>query len=219
MAEKMVFISDGINPFYEKIINYVFVPGFAPIQRKKNVTNLNESLRIEFPNLKTLEVSTKSDNELGRQLSAFVLKLNGRYLESVFQSSKVFADGKQYEFLIDKKPIEAKRFIQNLPKQNIVKFRFGGIDYPINPQSFFYDYIYIKALHEIPEISIKLKDFDIFTDIEFNYKKSINCQARACAIYSYLVKTGKVEEYLNDLNLFKTLYEGSHSDAVSLFDF
>ena len=35
MAEKLVFISDGTNPFYEKIVNYIFVPGFAPSQRKK----------------------------------------------------------------------------------------------------------------------------------------------------------------------------------------
>lgn len=219
MAEKMIFISDGINPFYEKIINYVFVPGFAPIQRKKNVINLNESIKSEFPNLKTLEISTKSDNELGRQLSAFNLKLNGRFVESTFQSSKVFADGSQYEFLIDKKPLEAKRFIQNLPKQSIVKFRFEGTDYSINPKSFFYDYIYIKALQNNHELSSKLKDYDVFTDIEFNYKKSINCQARACAIYAYLLKSGKVDEYLNDLNKFKTLYEGCHSDTISLFDF
>lgn len=218
MAEKMIFISDGINPFYEKVINYVFVPGFAPIQRKKNVINLNESIKVEFPNLRTLEISTKSDNELGRQLSAFNLKLDGRSVESVFQSSKVFADGNQYEFLIDKKPIEAKRFIQNLPKKEIVRFRYDGFDYPINPKSIFYDYIYIKALKENERISSKLINYDIFTDIEFNHKKSINCQARACAIYAYLLKIGKVDEYLDDLGLFKTLYEGQHSDAILLFE-
>lgn len=215
MAEKLVFISDGTNPYYEKIVNYIFVPGFAPSQRKKNVINLNEALSKEFPNLKTLEISTKSDSELGRKLSAFNLKLNGQFVESIYQSSKVFADGSQYEFLIDKKPIEAKRFIQGLPKQEIVKFRYKGVDYLVNPKSMFYDFIYISALKSIPDISNQLKDYSIFTDIEFNYKKGINCQARACAIYSYLLKIGKVEEYTNDLEMFKKLYNGQHSDTVS----
>lgn len=219
MAKKMVFISNGKNPFYEKIVNYVFVPGFAPVQRRKNVSNLNEVLSREFPSLKTLEISTKSDSELGRQLSAFNLKLNGKFVETIFQSSKVFADGNQYEFLIDKKPIETKRFIQNLSRQEIIKFRFNGVDYPINPKSMFYDYIYINALKNNPDISSQLANYDIFTDIEFNYKKSINCQARACAIYSYLLKTGKVEKYINDINLFKTIYDGAHSDTITLFDF
>ena len=219
MAEKMVFISDGINPFYEKLINYTFVPGFAPTQRKKNVQNLNAAISAVFPSLKTLEISTKSDSELGRQLSAFNLKLNGKYVESIFQSSKVFEDGTQHEFLIDKKPIEAKRYIQSLPKREIIKFKFNGVDYPINPKSMFYDFIYIKALNNNPELALKLKEFDVFTDIEFNYKKSINCQARACAIYAYLLKINKVEEYINNLELFKTLYKGNHSDAISLFDF
>lgn len=219
MAKKMVFISDGLNPFYEKLINYTFVPGFAPTQRKKNVQNLNAAISAIFPDLKTLEISTKSDSELGRQLSAFNLKLNGKYVESIFQSSKVFDDGKQYNFLIDKKPLEAKRYIQSLPKQEIIKFKFNDVDYSMNPKSMFYDFIYIKALNNNQELAVKLKDYDVFTDIEFNHNKSINCQARACAIYAYLLKTNNVEKYINNLELFKSLYNGNHSDDVSLFDF
>ena len=218
MADKMVFISDGINPYYEQIVNYTFVPGFAPSQRKKNVANLNASLLAKYPTLRVLEVSTKSDNELGKQLSAFNLKLDGHYVETIFQSSKVFEGDIQYDFLIDKKPLESKRFIQNAPVRNIIKFRYGGIEYPIYPKSLFYDFIFVKALHQNPDISIKLKDYDIFTDIEFNYKKSINCQARACAIYSYLLKIGKVDEYISNIGTFKTLYDGSHSDTISLID-
>ena len=219
MAEKMVFIAKNSNPYYEKIIDYIYVPGFAPIQRKKNVVNLFESLRKEFPDSNALEISTKSDNELGKQLSAFNLRLGGYSVESIFQSSKVFADGSQYEFLIKESPLNAKRFIQKLPKQSIIKFRYKGIEYPTNPKSLFYDFIYIKALYENISVSKNLINYDIFTDIEFNYKKSINCQARACAIFTYLLKNNKVDEYLNNINLFKTLYYGEHSDTFTLFDF
>jgi len=217
MAEKMIFLSDGVVSYDEKIIAYTFVPGFSPTQRKKNVANLESAIAKEYPGKKVLEISTKSDNELGRKLSAFNLKLDGHFIESIFQSSKVFSDGKQYEFLIEKKPLEAKRFIKNLPSKEIVGFRYEGIDYPTEPKSLFYDFIYIKALKENSDVAEQLKDFDIFTDIEFNHKKSINCQARACAIYSYLLKTDKVVEYTKDVESFQTLYEGVHSDTISLF--
>ena len=78
--------------------------------------------------------------------------------------------------------------------------------------------LYIRALKENSKISAKLKDFDIFTDIEFNYKKSINCQARACTIYSYLLKIDKVDQYVRDIEIFKTLYDGIHKDLISLFE-
>ena len=66
--------------------------------------------------------------------------------------------------------------------------------------------MYIKALNENKEVFKELKDYDIFTDIEFNEKKSANTQVRACAIYSYLLRNNKVDEYINDIENFKTLY-------------
>ena len=216
MAQKLVFISSKDCPFDETLVDYEFVPGFAPSQRQKNVANLHKAILYHFPNKKVLEISTKSDSELGRMLSAFNLKFEGHYFESIFQSSKVFEDGTQYEFLIDKTPLEAKRYIQNAPKQEITKFRYKGKDFPINPQSAFYDFLYCNALSKIPEFSGILGDFDIFTDIEFNYKKSINCQARACAIYSYLLKINQVEPYIKDFEHFLDLYN-SLFETISLF--
>ena len=34
----------------------------------------------------------------------------------------------------------------------------------------------------------KILDYDAFTDIEFNPKKSLNCQARSCAVFVSLAK-------------------------------
>ena len=207
MAEKMVFIISNIKPYEEKIINYTYVPGFAPIQRKKNIINLHEVLSKEYKDLKVLEVSTKSSNELGIKLSAFNLKYKGYFIENIFQSSKVFSDNNQYEFLLTKKPLEAKRFIQNLDNKKIIKFRFLNKEYPLIPRSLFYDYIYVNALNENKDSFKDLINYDVFTDIEFNYKKSLNTQARACAIYTYLLRNNKVDEYLNDIELFKRLYD------------
>ena len=216
MAEKMIFIVGEEEAFIEKIINYKFVPGFAPVQRKKNVINLFDSLKVEFPNKKVLEVSTKSNEEIGKLLSAFSLKLDGFYLESVFQSSKVFEGNVQYSELLSKKPSEAKKFIYNLANKKLVCFRYNNQEYPLVPESLFYDYIYIKALYQNQEIATQILKYDIFTDIEFNYKKSINCQARSCAIYVYLYKRGLLDKYIDDLSLFKSLYRTNKT--INLFN-
>ena len=49
-------------------------------------------------------------------------------------------------------------------------------------------------------------EFDVFTDIEFNPQKSFNCQARSVAIAVTLLKNNLLDKFLNDKNLFKTVY-------------
>ena len=89
--------------------------------------------------------------------------------------------------------------------------------YPINPQSAFYDWIYIKALHN-SEYAIAVTNYSIFSDIEFNYRKSINCQARAAAIYVSIVRQNKINYYLSDFEKFKQIYQQTKKEQLSLFD-
>ena len=55
----------------------------------------------------------------------------------------------------------------------------------------------------------KLLEYDVFTDIEFNHKKSINCQARAAAIFVSLLKKGELEEKTKNKESFMTIYKTS----------
>jgi len=213
MATKLVFrVTENV---YDEIdITYKFYSGFAFSQKQKSIVSLHNSIKTKFPNEKILEVSTKSFDEIGKKLSAFNLKLDGKPLECVFQSSKVFYKEGQFEFLINKSPIEAKHFIRDNCKSPLKEFRYNGMSFPIYPKSMFYDYIYIKSLINIPTLSKELIKYNIFTDIEFNSKKSINCQARSCAIYSYLLRNNCVNEYLSDINKFKTLYNKSEISLI-----
>jgi len=207
MAIKRVFITSNDKPFIEKDVDYLFYAGFAASQRTKCVESLHRSIQNRYKDKKILEVSTKSNNELGKKFSAFNLKLDGKPLECIFQSSKVFYGGKQFTDLLNCSPKEAKRYIRdNTSGLVLEKFSYKGIDFPLYPKTLFYDYIYIKALIELGEESKVLKDYDIFTDIEFDFNKSINCQARTCSIYSYLLRNNKVDEYIKDINSFKKLY-------------
>ena len=59
----------------------------------------------------------------------------------------------------------------------------------------------------MPEVSVLLENYDIFTDIEFNEKKGLNCQARACAIYSYMLRSKSVDKYMGSMDDFKKIYD------------
>ncbi len=217
MAKKIVFFVNGNNCVEEVIIDFHYVKGMAFSQRVKCADSLAESIKNRYPEFNHLEISTKSRNELGKQLSAFNLMYEGHPVESIFQSSKVFENNVQFGFLINSNPLNAKKFINENRSGNLIKFKYKDVIYPINPQSAFYDWVYIKALHN-SEYAIAVTNYSIFSDIEFNYKKSINCQARAAAIYVSIVRQNKINYYLSDFENFKQIYQQIEKEQLSLFD-
>lgn len=215
MAERKYFIS--INGKYKELLaEFEYFSGFAKTQKYKSRDSLHNKIKEKYPNARILEVSTKSqDKELGQRLSAVNLTLNNYALETVFQSSKIFYDSHlmqevNFKHLLYEKPLVAKREVRNFKSINktarLIKFKYNDKIYNINPKSYFYDYIYILALIE-SKLGDKLVDYDIFTDIEFNHKKSFNTQARACAIYSYMLKNNKVDYYLKSDENFLSFYK------------
>ena len=77
MAKRPVFIPIS-NPDHlvnEKEFEFKWNPGFAPVQKKKNIAALHESAKA-FGLYPILEVSSKSDEAIGQRLSAFSLQIN-----------------------------------------------------------------------------------------------------------------------------------------------
>ena len=70
-----------------------------------------------------------------------------------------------------------------------------------------YDYIYLQAITQLvsqqPEVGDQLADFEAFTDIEFNPKKSLSCQARTCALFKGLGGLKPVQQLLEDPSVFR----------------
>ena len=62
--------------------------------------------------------------------------------------------------------------------------------------------------------------YDSFSDIEFNEKKSINCQAIAAAIYVGLVQSSMLDKALSSKeNFLSIVYEQERTyEQISLFD-
>ena len=174
--------------------------GMAVIQKRKNITALHEAFTQRFPDRKVLEISSKSLQPLGVKLSAFNLPKmvpslgQAVPLECVFQGGKVFAAGGPYTDLYTATPKAAKGDLRLRSSGMLKSFSFEGEMIPTSPTTAFYNWLYINALRENPQLGAELLEYDAFTDIEFNPGKSLNCQAEAAAVYVALANRGLLEE-------------------------
>lgn len=184
---------------------FKFNPGFSVVQKRKNIIALHQVIGD-----KALEISTKSMVDLGRKLSAFNLTLNGIPLECVFQASKVYQYGGPYKDILNVvSPKDAKRDERHKSSGKLIYFEYEGKRFPLEPKTFFYDFVYIKAVKEcIPLEELKdIVQYSYFTDIEFNPTKSINCQAKSVAIIkAMLMVFGEIPD-INDISEFKKFYK------------
>lgn len=224
MATRPIFVTSEDNKeFFKQIdIDFTFYGGFAVTQKAKSIQSLHENAKEQgYKNI--LEVSTKSSEKLGWQLSAFNLMVDFEEdkkisLECAFQGSKVFENGEQYKDLYYVESIRAKKDERLKNSGNIVGFEFEGEFWENEPKTAFYDYLYIKTLFDNYQDIIKeLLGYDTFTDIEFNPKKSINCQARTCAILVSLAKTNLLKDVIKSKERFiETVYKRK-TTQMSLF--
>lgn len=219
MANKMCFAVGQKSAFEEIIVKFDYVKGLSFSQKQKNVLSFHRSIKNLYPEAKIIEISTKSPLSLGVKLSAFNLRLDGYPIECIFQSSKIFEGGVQFSYLINESPKAAKQYIRENVDLPLIGFKYKNENFDILPRSMFYDYIYISALLQIKEDISAIADYDIFTDIEFNEKKSYNCQARACAIYAYMLRNNKVDYYMSSKESFKELYQSFGKSEQLKFNF
>ncbi|MCP5170219.1 MAG: hypothetical protein H6999_10755 [Hahellaceae bacterium] len=210
MANRPVYIPK-INPdslgVITKYIDFEWFPGMSVNQKQKSILSLHRAA-AQNDISPLLEISTKSNTELGVMLSAFHLMIKTKKrnrafsVENAFQSSKVFQNGGPYIDLLNGTSSQAKKDIRLKESGNLIKFVFFNEDFPLEPRTFFYDWIYINALHQNKVLSNEVMKFNGFTDIEFNPKKSINCQAYSAALYVSLRRAGVINEVLASRTAF-----------------
>lgn len=194
----------------EKLIDFKWYSGFAVSQKQKSIQSLHTEAQV-FGYHDLLEISSKSEDELGVSMSAFNLTITTKKhnrsfsVESAFQGSKVFERGGPYTDLFWVDSLTAKRDIRIKESGNLTSFKFFNQSFPNEPRTFFYDWLYINALVQNTDICNSIRDYDGFTDIEFNPEKSINCQAHAVALYRSLVHNGVLQQALNSPSEFLAL--------------
>lgn len=214
MAERPVFapVARGTRLVDEIPVRFAWHAGMAPSQKKKNVATLHEAAarRGVAP---LLEISSKSNDELGQELSAFNLKMNvhGREttIECAYQGSKVFAEGGPFHDLYFAESSRDARRDERLRQHGrLTGFHFEDTDYPLSPTTAFYDWLYINALFRQRSRMESLQQYAGFTDIEFNPERSLNCQARSAAMFVALEKRQLIEDAIESFGTFKHLHQG-----------
>ncbi|MGZ5876014.1 MAG: DarT1-associated NADAR antitoxin family protein [Bradyrhizobium sp.] len=209
MAERPVFVpsTTGSQLVQEVQIRFPWHPGLAPSQKKRNVFELHHAALARGLG-PLLEISSKSELEVGKKLSAFHLKVEAEgetaTVECAFQGSKVFECGGPFPDLFRKTSIEAKRDARLKESGRLIGFKFEGRNFPISPTTVFYDWLYFRALYPHREWIARRDEWAGFTDIEFNPERSINCQARSFAVFISLMKRGVLEKTMSSFDEFKS---------------
>ena len=215
MTTRPVFLpSPGATLTREEQVEFRWSPGFAASQKRKNVEALHDAAKLRGVAKSILEVSTRSLETLGIKLSAFNLQIelpgrsNPVSVEAAFQSSKVFdRAGLQSHLLELTDGREIKGHIRSLGDQELIGFEYLSETWPLDPPTAMYDYIYLQAITQLvsqqPEVGDQLAAFEAFTDIEFNPKKSLSCQARTCALFIGLGGLKPVQQLLADPSAFR----------------
>lgn len=215
MATRPVYIPKVTGEFLvlANPIEFKWHAGMAVSQKQKSIDSLHDAAKHQIVGINNiLEVSSKSKQSIGVKLSAFNLLITTkRYsrvfsVECAYQSSKVFESGKQYLDLLNSTSIEAKKDPRLKNSGRVISFRFYGQEWPITPLTAFYDWLYINALKNNPELHSEIEKYDAFTDIEFNPEKSINCQAYAVSLFLSLKRRGILEDAISSQNNFMQLY-------------
>lgn len=203
MANRPIFTPDFNGfPFVQKVdIEFKWYPGFAKSQMQETILSLHEAAEKQGI-APILEISSKSASRLGVSLSAFNLPLETKSgqkmsVECAYQGSKVFENGGPYDELYfgSSKSAKTDERLQNSGK--LIGFYFCGEDFPIEPKTAFYDWLYITALYQKKkDLLQQLQSYQGFSDIVFNPSKSLNCQARAAALCVSLSKSGLMNKQI-----------------------
>lgn len=225
MAERPIFVpSDEADLVTEISLPLEWSSGFAVVQKQKNIAALHAAAS-QAGYAPVLEVSTKSHEKLGRHLSAFHLKVKTAQnaeipLESAFQGSKVFQRGGPFTDLYGAEVRAAKRDTRLQASGRLTGFAFDGVLFPIEPRTAFYDWLYINAIYpHVAWLEARLPRYAAFSDIEFNPQRSINCQARSCALFVTLMRRGLLAAAVESPGGFLSLigrysYRPQHSQRV-----
>jgi hypothetical protein len=204
VAERPVFIArkDGETLVETRTVEFHWHPGMAVSQKQKSIASLHEAVRTATGVTRVLEISSKSPETTGVAMSAFNLVIQtqkGRTfsVECAFQASKVFEAGGPFLDILDGTSLDAKRDARLQNSGRLLGFRFFGRDWPLEPQTAFYDWLYVNALRKVPELAEAARSFGAFTDIEFNPKRSINCQAYSAALFAALDARGWLDRVVD----------------------
>jgi len=209
MATRPIFIPTKEKPGVRvATIEFNWFPGLSLPQKQKCIESLHTAATEQHGVGNVLEISSKSQVKIGRELSAFNLTFKENHVsqltvEAAFQGSKIFQQGGPYTDLYAASPRDAKRDLRLRNSGPLIGFMYSARHWPLEPKTLFYDWLYLSALRQNPQKAKQLLYYEGFTDIEFNPSRSFSCQARSAALYVHLSKQGLLESKMESPDAFE----------------
>lgn len=197
--------------------------GFATRQKKKTLNDLHRVIKKKYGFKNVLELSTKSGNKLSFPLSPYSLQItndNGQKssVENAFQASKVFEQGGPYLDLLTEKPRQARKDERLISSGELTGYDYFGMEWGVEPLTTFYDWLYINALKQHPELHEEVIQYQAFTDISFNPKKSVHCAAYSLAMFVALHKRDLLEDIEDPGTFYDLVTEFELSNTEQLLE-
>ena len=197
--------------------------GFASRQKKKTINDLHQVIRKKYGFKQVLELSSKSGNKLSFLLSPFSLQLTNEdgqqhSVENAFQSSMVFEDGGPYTDLLTVPPRQARKDERLITSGELVGYDYFGMEWSVEPLTTFYDWLYVNALKQNPQLHEEVMQYQAFTDLEFNPKKSIHSAAYALAMFVALNKRELLDNVADPMAFFDLYHDFKMSNTENLLE-
>ena len=196
--------------------------GFASKQKKKSINDMHQVIRKKYGFNHVLELSSKSGNKLSFLLSPLSLQITDEHdgmqysVENAFQASKVFENGGPYLDLLDTPPRQVKKDERLTTSGELIGYNYFGMEWSVEPVTTFYDWLYVNALKQNPQLHEDVMQYQAFTDLEFNPKKTIHCAAYALAMFVALNKRGLLDNVEDPMAFFDLYHEFKISNTAKL---
>ena len=197
--------------------------GFASRQKKKTINDLHQVIRKKYGFKQVLELSSKSGNKLSFLLSPFSLQLTNEAgqqhsVENAFQSSMIFEDGGPYTDLLTVPPRQARKDERLITSGELVGYDYFGMAWSTEPLTTFYDWLYVTALKQNPQLHEEVMQYQAFTDITFNPKRSIHSAAYALAMFAALNKRDLLDTVADPMAFFELYHDFKVSNTEHLLE-
>ena len=194
--------------------------GFASRQKKKSITDMHQVIRKKYGFNQVLELSSKSGNKLSFPLSPLSLKLTDEQdgaqysVENIYHASKVFEHGGPYLDLLTAPPRQAKKDERLTTSGELIGYNYFGMEWSLEPVTAFYDWLYVNALQQNPQLHEEVMQYQAFTDLEFNHKKSVHCAAYALAMFVALHKRDLLDNIADPIVFYDLYHEFKVSNTA-----
>ena len=225
MAKRPLFIPLDCTPYVQSMsVEFQWHGGFARSQRIKCIQGMHQSIKKTGWPGEILEISSASEQTFGQQLSAMNLMVslehNGTIItqcvETIYQSAKVFGNVGPHPEWLTLTGQETKKKVKEVTKSHgaATAFEWNGRRWSGAAVESFYSWIYIQGLMQLENGLQQLSAFSGFTDVYFNPKKTVNCQARTAAQTVQLWKLGLLEDLMESPEAFENFCQKNPSGLV-----